>query len=541
MAYRRAPGNHDVNRGRQFIKLRLGDNTTILYDRYLVNRTGSANKFYYTAIAEANGKFYAMGAFGRIGSLGDVFNIKGGKSSPMASCSDMGEALRLVQSKENQKMKGKKDKNTGEMSRYSDYDLGAEEWTQEFAKLMGAYPLPPNNQYAVGGFMDEGFEYTVNQAETFNAECEHCEGEMTTNHKQKCVYHKICKMCLKEFGACPICDLKRKMKKLGYLDAEMREITDGMVAVLDDEGTTKGVVELSEEDDDVIMDISDSMMEPITEIVLDAESTTTSFLKIVGATAAVFGIFGLLSRKLEKNADTLIENPNTGNLKPADYEEIVVESTGYYVPIIPVVLDGSFMGSRFHALPTDRFVYDDPNGIGAHIDIAMTRDTNFLPNEQSLVMNTEAPGQSPYNSMTGQENPDFAYRVIHETNPVSLDGSVAKFIPTDLSGYTGQQFIPTSVYEDMLGIGVSGQTPAFRTPKGDGLGGNRFGSRIANPDMLTNIGGPLTDSVNGDYTDGSSTMTLSQWSIENQVQQISDTEAIVVARGSGERKMIRRV
>lgn len=486
MAYRRAPGNHDVNRGRQFIKYRLGSNATILYDRYLVNRTGSANKFYYTAIAEADGKFYAMGAYGRIGSLGDVFNIKGGKSSPMATCADVGEALRLVQGKENQKLKGKKDRNTGEMSRYSDYELGAEEWTQEFAKLMGAYPLPPNNQYAVGGFMDEGFEYAVNQA-------------------------------------------------------EMREITDGMVAVLDDEGTTKGVVELTEEDDDVIMDISDSMMEPITEIVLDAESTTTSFLKIVGATAAVFGVFGLLSRKLEKNADTLIENPNTGDLKPADYEEIVVESTGYYVPIIPVVLDGSFMGSRFHALPTDRVVYDDPNGIGAHIDVAMTRDTNFLPNEQSLVMNTEAPGQSPYNSMTGQENPDFAYRVIHETNPVSLDGSVAKFIPTDLSGYTGQQFVPTSVYEDMLGIGVSGQTPAFRTPKGDGLGGNRFGSRIANPDMLTNVGGPLTDSVNGDYTDGSSTMTLSQWSIENQVQQISDTEAIVVARGSGERKMIRRV
>ena len=59
--------------------------------------------------------------------------------------------------------------------------------------------------------------------------------------------------------------------------------------------------------------------------------------------------------------------------------------------------------------------------------------------------------------------------------------------------------------------------------------------------MLTNVGGPLKEDVNGDYTDGNITKSLSQWSIENQVQQISDTEAIVVERGSGGRKMIRRV
>jgi len=486
----------DIKKLREAVE-RMSPGSEIVFDEYLTdqhsNEYCNVNKFYYGAIVEnADETYQAYTGYGRIGintgvNTSRVGGLKLQKEG--SASSNYGTAKYYLEQKMDKKKKGKrcsKCRNWASYTPTTPEKMAESMNTQEFAKLMGAYPLPPDNQYAVGGYMDEGFEYTVNQA-------------------------------------------------------EMREITDGMVAVLDDEGTTKGVVELSEEDDDVIMDISDSMMEPITEVVLDAESTTTSFLKIVGATAAVFGIFGLLNRKLEKNADTLIENPNTGDLKPADYEEIVVQSTGYYVPIIPVVLDGSFMGSRFHALPTDRIVYDDPNGIGAHIDVAMTRDTNFLPNEQSLVMNTEAPGQSPYNSMTGQENPDFAYRVIHETNPVSLDGSVAKFIPTDLSGYTGQQFIPTSVYEDMLGIGVSGQTPAFRTPKGDGLGGNRFGSRIANPDMLTNIGGPLTDSVNGDYTDGSSTMTLSQWSIENQVQQISDTEAVVISRGSGERKMIRRV
>ena len=243
------------------------------------------------------------------------------------------------------------------------------------------------------------------------------------------------------------------------------------------------------------------------------------------------------------NADTLIESPNTGDLTPADYEEIVVESTGYAVPIIPVSLDGSFMGSRFHALPTDRYVYDSPEGIGANIDVAMKRNTTFLPNEQSLVQASEAPGQSPYNSMqpNGQENTDFPLRVIHETTTVSLDPSTASFIPTDLSGYTGQQFVPTSVYEDMLGVGISGRIPSFSQPASGDIGSNHFGSRIANPDMLTNVGGPLKEDVNGDYTDGNITKSLSQWSIENQVQQISDTEAIVVERGSGGRKMIRRV
>jgi len=160
-----------------------------------------------------------------------------------------------------------------------------------------------------------------------------------------------------------------------------------------------------------------------------------------------------------------------------------------------------------------------------------------------LVQASEAPGQSPYNSIlpNGQENKDFPLRVIHETTTVSLDAGVAPYLPTDLSGYTGQQFIPTSVYEDMLNIGISGQIPAFKTPITQEVGANHFGSRIANPDMLANVGGPLKESVNGDYTDGNNTMTLSQWSIENQVQQISDTEALVIERGSGLRKMIRRV
>lgn len=551
---RRYPGSHDVSRGRSRIKSRYGQDTNILYDRYLVNRTGSSNKFYYTAVAENNGKFYPLGAYGRIGSLGDVFNIIGGKNNPMASTTDMGRALRMVQEKENAKLKGKKDRKTGEMSRYGDFELDAEGWEQGFAKLMGAYPLPPNNQYAVGGFMDDGFEYAEYQSEGFDyTKITHFVRQALEDFKGGTYYSWEFEEAMRQMYRQMEDGIQRSDSELQSLadsivkgkkkmNAELEELDETFVRVRNRLGDAVGSIEVDDADiEDVVVEISDDDGEIVEEIILESEGAT-SFLKIVGATAAVFGIFGLLSHKIEKNAETLIENPNTGDLKPADYEEIVVQSTGYAVPIIPTSLDGSFMGSRFHALPTNRVVYDDPNGIGAHIDIAMNRNYEFLPNEQALVMASEAPGQSPYNSMNGQENPDFPYRVIHETNPVSLDGSVAKFIPTDLSGYTGQQFVPTSVYEDMLGVGISGQTPTFQTPYQNGdLGANRFGSRLATPDMLTNVNGPVQDTQNSGYTDGTTTLPLSEWSISHQVQRISDTEAVVIMRGSGERKMIRRV
>ena len=442
----------DIKKLREAVE-RMSPGSEIVFDEYLTdqhsNEYCNVNKFYYGAIVEnADETYQAYTGYGRIGintgvNTSRVGGLKLQKEG--SACSTYGTAKYYLEQKMDKKKKGKRCRKCGNWASYTPTtpEKMAESMnTQEFAKLMGAYPLPPDNQYAVGGFMDEGFEYTVNQAETFNS----------------------------------------PKKSLNWLNG------------------------------------------------------------LIGLGVALVG-YDFLKKKVF-NSDTIIENPNTGSLKPADYEELVVQSTGYYVPIIPVGLDPAFMGSRFHALPTDRYVYDDPQGIGAHIDVAMNQNTNFLPNEQSLVTKqSEAPGQSPYNSMQPnlQENPDFAYRVIHETTTVSLDGSVAKYIPQDLSGYTGQQFIPTSVYEDLLGVGISGQTPSFTVPASSGLGSNRFGSRMANPDTLTNVVGVLNENVNGDYTDGSTTMSLSQWTMANQVQQISDTEAIVVERGSGSRKMIRRV
>ena len=374
---------------------------------------------------------------------------------------------------------------------------------QVFGKLVGQYPQPPNNPSAVGGFMDEGFEWTVNQAENED-------GWFAVSHVSNEKQAKNEKRELEE----------RVGDYMGRYEYKVKENPDKKGwSVL-----ARSIFSMKSES--IVSKVKNNWLNSL--IGLGVGLVAFDFLKKKGYVA---------------NADTLIESPNTGDLTPADYEEIVVESTGYAVPIIPVSLDGSFMGSRFHALATDRYVYDSPEGIGAHIDVAMNRNTTFLPNEQSLVQASEAPGQSPYNSIlpNGQENKDFPLRVIHETTTVSLDPSTAPYIPTDLSGYTGQQFIPTSVYEDMLGVGISGRTPAFSQPASGDIGSNHFGSRIANPDMLTNVGGPLKEDVNGDYTDGSITKSLSQWSNENQVQQISDTEAIVVERGSGGRKIIRRV
>lgn len=396
---------------------------------------------------------------------------------------------------------------------------------QVFGKLVGQYPQPPNNPLPVGGFMDEGFEWTVNQAETFNS------SSIFEDH------HNLYRLEIKR-------NTNRGWELLRVWKNEQDAINNYYDIYLD-----YPEVRLLEVDEDG--DSENIMIQRNVNLQKEEFGSSNIVSKVknnwlnglVGLGLGLVAFDFVKKKGYVANADTLIESPNTGDLTPADYEEIVVESTGYAVPIIPVSLDGSFMGSRFHALPTDRYVYDSPEGIGAHSDVAMKRNTTFLPNEMSLVQASEAPGQSPYNSIlpNGQENKDFPLRVIHETTTVSLDPSTAPFIPTDMSGYTGQQFIPTSVYEDMLGVGISGKIPSFSQPASGDIGSNHFGSRIANPDMLTNVGGPLQEDVNGDYTDGSITKSLSQWSIENQVQQISDTEAIVVERGSGGRKMIRRV
>jgi len=364
--------------------------------------------------------------------------------------------------------------------------------------------------------------------------------------------------------------------------AEMEQLTKTVADVSNRFDESLGQIEVDDIDGDiddienVVLRIKDPMGDVVDEVTIDsdaipddwddyymAESKKPSLLTLgIGAVAVILGwdvlkggvnkVFNNETQEMLENDPELVESPDTGDLDPAAYEELVVESTGYALDIIPQGLDGSFMGSRFAALPTERYVdYNDP-GIGAHTDMAIHRDEIFLEPEMAMVQAAEdgtvvkeaqAPGQSPYNSTTGEENPDFNYRVIKETHPISLDPAVKPFIPQSMAGYTGNANTPPSVMNKMFNIGVLGQTPAFVAGEGD-MGANHFGSRDAIPNTLGlggSVGGPLSDQVNANYTDGTTSMSLAQWAIENTVSQTSDTEAVVIDRSSGAMKRVRRV
>ena len=365
-------------------------------------------------------------------------------------------------------------------------------------------------------------------------------------------------------------------------DAEVEVVTDGMAVISNTNDEMVGAIEVLDDKDDeemVELSIQDENLDEIASFTLDdgllmddiddylqdqyATETkkgmwvglaslalgTLAYLNRDSLTSSVKRVFNNETQEMLENDPELIESPNTGSLDPAQYEELVVESTGYAVDVIPVGLDGSFMGSRFAALPTERYVdYNEP-GIGAHTDVALNRDEMYLEPEMAMVQasesvkESEAPGQSPYNSITGEENPDFNYRVLKETYPRSLDPAVKPFIPQDMDGYTGNANTPPSVFNKMFNLGVLGQTPAF-VPGSSDMGANHFGSRNATPNTLGLggvVGGPLSDQVNANYTDGTTSMSLAQWSIENTVSQTSDTEAVVIDRSSGLMKRVRRV
>lgn len=339
--------------------------------------------------------------------------------------------------------------------------------------------------------------------------------------------------------------------------AEMEMIDDSNARIRNRFSDVIGMVSVDDHDvEDAVVEVSDGSDVIQEVIVSEAETKKSSMIPLaLGAVAAIIAfpkVTEFFTKKEEKASETpeLIESPDTGNLDPAQYEELVVESTGYAVDVIPQVLDGGFMGSRFAALPTERYVeYNEP-GIGAHTDIALNRDEIYLEPEMAMVQASEnvikesqAPGQSPYNSTTGEENPDFDMRVLKETQVISLDPAAKPFIPQSMSGYTGNANTPPSVLNKMFNTGVLGQTPAFIPGSGD-MGANHFGSRNATPNTLGlggSVGGPLSDQVNANYTDGTTSMSLAQWSIENTVSQTSDTEAVVIDRSSGLMKRVRRV
>ena len=403
-------------------------------------------------------------------------------------------------------------------------------------------------------------------------------------------------------------------------EAEIEAVTEDVAVVHNINNELVGVVEVDDDKDDnefVEISVQDNVGTEVGSHLMDddpehlysmvAENRTSWGKVFLGAAAVVFG-GSLLANKAgwigeaenfandeiieedvivpEEAIDVepdLVTDPDTGDLLAGDYEEMVVQSTGYAVSIIPMGLDGSFMGSRFQALPTDRFVdYNEP-GIGAHTDVAMYRDTNFREPQQILTKDpdfahtfnadedckcenvltklwnkvsgkecsckaaetdtfeSQAPGQSPYFQMA-KEPKDIKYRVIKEVSPKGLDPAAVTYLPTNWVGQTGQAYVPPSLYGTMFDIGVAGLNPPFVAPNVPNTGANRLGDRQAQPDTLQKVIGPLSADMNASYTDSSgNTMTLAQWGMESHVEQISDTAAQVVSHTSGVRKMVRRV
>ena len=408
--------------------------------------------------------------------------------------------------------------------------------TKDFTKIFDVNARGSDLEYLTSDLEDEVKSRVASWNETYEAEME----ELTENMVE------VTNRFDDSVGRIHVEDVEGDIDDIESVDVSLEDMDGDMIASF-----TMSDEYIPEELDDYLQDqyateTKKGMWVGLASLAIG----TLAWLNRDSLTSSVKRVFNNETQEMLENDPELIENPEIGNLDPAQYEELVVQSTGYAVDVIPVGLDGSFMGSRFAALPTERYVeYNDP-GIGAHTDIAMNRDEIYLEPEMAMVQASEnvikeaqAPGQSPYNSITGEENPDFDYRVIKETHPISLDPAVKPFIPQSMAGYTGNANTPPSVMNKMFNIGVLGQTPAF-VPGSSDMGANHFGSRNATPNTLGLggvVGGPLSDQVNASYTDGTTSMSLAQWSIENTVSQTSDTEAVVIDRSSGLMKRVRRV
>ena len=408
--------------------------------------------------------------------------------------------------------------------------------TKDFTKIFDVNARGSDLEYLTSDLEDEVKSRVASWNETYEAEME----ELTENMVE------VTNRFDDSVGRIHVEDVEGDIDDIESVDVSLEDMDGDMIASF-----TMSDEYIPEELDDYLQDqyateTKKGMWVGLASLAIG----TLAWLNRDSLTSSVKRVFNNETQEMLENDPELIENPEIGNLDPAQYEELVVQSTGYAVDVIPVGLDGSFMGSRFAALPTERYVeYNDP-GIGAHTDIAMNRDEIYLEPEMAMVQASEnvikesqAPGQSPYNSITGEENPDFDYRVLKETYPRSLDPAVKPFIPEDMNGYTGNANTPPSVFNKMFNLGVLGQTPAF-VPGSSDMGANHFGSRNATPNTLGLggvVGGPLSDQVNANYTDGTTSMSLAQWSIENTVSQTSDTEAVVIDRSSGLMKRVRRV
>jgi len=162
-----APSSRDVDMARRDLKNSgYGD---VVYDRYMVNRDGSSNKFYYTAVTEKDGKYYPMGSYGRIGYYSKLFNIMGKKENPRASTGSFEQAYRQCRAKEQAKIKRNYVDYTLQMAEefraYDDEISSRQEW---MIKKLGGTPKKSMTRSDASDYIKElqGKESGTWQAET---------------------------------------------------------------------------------------------------------------------------------------------------------------------------------------------------------------------------------------------------------------------------------------------------------------------------------------------------------------------------------------
>jgi len=365
----------DIKRCRKAILSQFPNATDIYFDEYLVdthqNESCNANKFYYGAVLETkDGRFQAATSYGRIGEHLENRKAFGGiKAFDEGVFTNFDSAKRKLNEKLDKKKRGKRCSKCKTRQSYSPFapknaeEYGAENMSpQVFGKLVGQYPQPPNNPLPVGGFMDEGFEWTVNQAE--NEDGWFAVSHVSNEKQAKNEKAKIEKSSKGRYEY----KVKENPDKKGWsvLARSIMESEDYYCTKCDEGFSSITPTDEGQFCNNCLPDSATphNEMDATTQKEEFGSSNIVSKVKnnwlngLVGIGVGLVAFDFLKKKGYVANADTLIESPNTGDLTPADYEEIVVESTGYYVPIIPVSLDGSFMGSRFHALPTDRYVYD---------------------------------------------------------------------------------------------------------------------------------------------------------------------------------------
>jgi len=257
----------------------------------------------------------------------------------------------------------------------------------------------------------------------------------------------------------------------------------------------------------------------------------------------------------------------------------LVERSGQTVDTIPVGLTEAFMGYQFLDLEHTTMVandapwgpgvidvqavYENPYDLGySDDDLMMAAEENYLmadmnrrshpmkeyvPKELSAEMpghrsfESEAPGQAPYLTSTGQAPSNIKVR--HPTVPISQTPGVGVYNNSPRA--LGVPKPPPEAFVDMPYM-VSMVDAPFIVSDAPEQGANRFGS-LSRESGEENYNGrlgklALEPSVNASYTgpDGT-TASLDQWSRTHTLLRHSDTTVQAIPMSGGFEIMLRRV